>query len=308
VLPRWTPGENETFPNLKVMATDIVHALLDHDVDASALALAAAVAPSADRAEAMAEVLSPIVVPGSWSRVRVLYPQLSGFSDPTFDNRQRAVPEPIPQGGFPFRLSGIMALVEHHTGRGDVTEQVVTRVLDLRFVQRTETDGWDLTVLPSVGGTFVPRPADLRPATAAFLDDPRIVLPDSSRWDVHRGTVSERLLGVLNQLAEQTPFEVLVLQSGHPVNVFNTDRVSRHTMGRAADIHHIGGTLVVDDRAVASPTYLTAEFLYDLVDEVDNLGSPWALDERGGRSFTDSVHLDHFHVAVALRAPEDEQL
>ena len=44
---------------------------------------------------------------------------------------------------------------------------------------------------------------------------------------------------------------------------------------------------------IASAT--PAKIGYDLVSEV---GSPWALDGYGGRSFTDDVHLDHVHIGV----------
>ncbi len=69
----------------------------------------------------------------------------------------------------------------------------------------------------------------------AVLDDPRIDLPDSARWDILAGEVSPALLRL---------------------------------MSRAAD-----------EAAV-------------------RIGSPWALDGLGGRSFTDVVHQDHLHIAV----------
>ena len=86
---------------------------------------------------------------------------------------------------------------------------------------------------------------------------------------------------------------VVVLASGHPRDVFETGRTSSHTRGQAVDIHLLGDEYVVDGRRTEDGlTYETTRWLYDHPD-VSNLGSPWALDGFGGRSFTDVVHADH---------------
>ena len=43
--------------------------------------------------------------------------------------------------------------------------------------------------------------------------------------------------------------------------------------------------------------YRFVEWLYEQP-EVKQIGSPWALDGFGGRSFTDIVHQDHIHIAI----------
>ena len=114
---------------------------------------------------------------------------------------------------------------------------------------------------------------------------------------IHAGTVSDALLQTMADLAERTPYGVVTLSNGHPHNVFGTDRQSNHTRGRAVDIYRLGPTRVIDDREPASATHEVVTWLYDLP-ALSELGSPWALDGYGGRSFTDTVHQDHLHVGV----------
>jgi hypothetical protein len=100
------------------------------------------------------------------------------------------------------------------------------------------------------------------------------------------------------ELADQTPYEVVVLATGHPHNVFETNRVSQHTVGQAVDVYRIGDHQVIDDRGPDGATKGIVEWLYDHPD-VAQVGSPWDLDGAGsGRSFTNVVHQDHIHLAV----------
>jgi NAD(P)H-flavin reductase len=80
--------------------------------------------------------------------------------------------------------------------------------------------------------------------------------------------------------------------------VFGTDRQSDHTRGRAVDIYRLDQTLVIDDRAEGSFTHQIVKWLYDQP-EIRQIGSPWRLEGPRGRSFTDRLHQDHLHVAVA---------
>jgi hypothetical protein len=99
-------------------------------------------------------------------------------------------------------------------------------------------------------------------------------------------------------LADQTSYEVAVLVTGHPYHVFETDRVSHHTMGQAVDIIRIGDHLVIDDRDENSATRVIVDWLYAHPD-VLQVGSPWDIDGPGSkRSFADPVHQDHIHLAV----------
>ncbi len=125
-------------------------------------------------------------------------------------------------------------------------------------------------------------------------------MPDSARLDILAGRVSPILLDLMADMADQTPYAVAVLATGHPHNVFETDRISDHTVGRAIDIIRVGDRLVIDDRGMTSATLDLIDWLYYRPD-VRQIGSPWDLDgTTSRRSFTDAVHQDHIHIAIAV--------
>jgi hypothetical protein len=165
-------------------------------------------------------------------------------------------------------------------------------VVDVR-VQLVD-DEWEVVRLASVGGPRVDRPADLTDLRAAVADDPRISMPDSSRWDIYSGHTTEAMLTRMLEIAEHTDYAVLVLGRGHPYHVFATESVSRHSVGQAMDVYAVGGELVVDSRFEGSPTWTLANDLF--LNGIGSIGSPWAFDGFGGRSFTDDVHQDHLHI------------
>ena len=161
-----------------------------------------------------------------------------------------------------------------------------------------EDGEWVFDQLASVGGEApgsVPPPG---PEARSVLEDPRIELPDSARWDILAEEVSPTLLRLMARAADQAPYGVVVLSTGHPHEIFGTDRQSDHTRGQAVDIYRVGDAGVIDDRHDGSTTHDLTRWFYDQP-EVARIGSPWALDGFGGRSFTDVVHEDHLHVAVA---------
>jgi hypothetical protein len=188
-----------------------------------------------------------------------------------------------------------MVVVEQRIGSsaGIRTE---TRTLDIRT--RLRDGEWYFTNLASDGGEPVPPPDRLSEAARAVVDNPRIELPDSARWDIYAGRVAPELLTLMARAAEHAPFGVIVFDSGHPWNIFGTDRMSDHSRGIAVDVHRIGDRLVIDDRAEDSLTHRFVQWLFDQPD-VARIGSPWALDGFGGRSFTDLLHQDHLHIAVS---------
>jgi hypothetical protein len=272
--PPYEPVDAETHPTAKALGAAIAQALTTYDPHEpleDVVARAAAGRHQDDDLEAAA----PLYHAEGWSRGEVLYPQFGGLTD---------------------RRCSIMAVVRQVRGvpGGSTVEEV--RTIDVRL--RLDDGEWVFEALASAGGEPVERPDDLPPEAVAVLDDRRIELPDSARWDVHRGATSPVLLALMTRLAERTGgYAVCVLETGHPFHVFGTDRVSDHMRGRAVDIHRIADTLVIEDRVEGSPTDRAVGWLYD--DDVGPIvGSPWALDGFGGRSFTDAVHQDHLHVAV----------
>ena len=188
-----------------------------------------------------------------------------------------------------------MVVTEQEIGTTDGTS---TRVLTLDVRLRLRDGAWVVHHLASTGGQ--PPEGDdheLSPEAQAVLDHPRIELPDSAVWDIQAGRISPTLLRVMARAAEQIEYGAVVLATGHPLEIFGTDRKSDHTRGRAIDIYRVGDSNVVDDRKEGSATHQLVEWFYDQP-EVARIGSPWALDGFGGRSWTDVLHLDHRHVAV----------
>jgi hypothetical protein len=275
----YEPVAAETHPNAKALGAAVAQALTTYDPDERLEDIVARASDDrADRGDL--EAARPLHHPG-WSRGEVLYPQFGGLTED--------------------RCS-IMVVVRQELGRPDGTIRVEVRTIDVRL--RIRRGDWVFDALASAGGEPVERPDDLPDEASLVLDDDRIELPDSARWDIHRGATSPELLGLMHRFAEETGgYAVCVLESGHPINVFGTDRLSDHMRGRAVDIHRVADRLVIDDRDEGSATDRAVEWLYDEPAE-PIVGSPWALDEFGGRSFTDAVHQDHLHVAV--RRPSDE--
>ncbi|MBW3621136.1 MAG: hypothetical protein KY461_12900 [Actinobacteria bacterium] len=277
----WRPGDREVLPEAKQLATRIVEALTTYDAGEADDVLERVV-PDAALREATAAVAAPLLHHDRWSRGRVLYPQLGGY-------RQDA--------------ASVMVVVEQRSARPAGDTATTTRTVDIRL---RRVDGrWRFAALPSIGGDPVARPDDLPPEAITVLDDPRIHLPDSSRWDIHAGLVDRDLLRVMAGIAERTSYVVVTITSGHPHHVFGTDRLSDHTDGRAVDIALLGDAPVVEDRAEGSAAHALVRWLWQHPD-VRQIGSPWALDGYGGRSFTDLVHQDHLHVAVAPDEPPDD--
>ncbi|MDG2113928.1 MAG: hypothetical protein P8N02_15100 [Actinomycetota bacterium] len=88
-----------------------------------------------------------------------------------------------------------------------------------------------------------------------------------------------------------------VLHTGHPRNVFGTDRLSNHTVGLAVDIYELGSVPVIDSHHVTSATYGFAKELASRTD-VKEFGSPWLFEDAVASTFTNEVHHDHLHIGV----------
>jgi hypothetical protein len=280
--PPYEVSENETHPNAKAAGAAVVQALLTYEAGES---LDAIVARATDDLGGPADVeaAAEILHDGAWSRGEVVYPQF---------------------GGLAGDRCSIMAVARQTVGLSDGTELVEVRTLDVRL--RVVEGHWTFERLASAGGEPVERPDDLDEHAVAVLDDERIELPDSARWDIHAGSIAPSLLQAMSRLADVSGgYAVNVLDTGHPTHVFGTDRISDHTRGRAVDVHQIGDRLVIDDRQDDSHTQQVVEELYRSPDD-PILGSPWALDAFGGRSFTDAVHQDHLHLAIPRRGEEDD--
>jgi hypothetical protein len=285
--------------------------LVDREVYGEAKLLAAAVAqavatyaPDEDPGEVVARSL---VRPAEGVDLGASIEAAGQLIDPALASRGRAIDPQLgglaPHDGM-LRCS-VMVVTEQLL-RDAEGERVVIRTIDVRLIGDGAT--WWLEGIASTGGTETPRPADLPEIAVAVLDDPRIELPDSARWDIHEGIVDHRLLETMLVIAERAPYAVTSLRNGHPVRVFGTDRPSNHTHGRAVDIWRVGDHPVVSQQPEEGTVAWDANrWLFD-AGHVEELGGPWSFDGRGGRSFTNDVHLDHLHVAFHDPARPDPQV
>ena len=280
----WSPSADEALPRLKTTAARFVEALTAYEPGARASDVMASAAAhlhgTADTRGLLRE--AEVLLGDDVQRSSVHYVQYAGLS-------------PLGPGATE---AAVMVLLDRARSRDGEPPISMSRTLDVRLVA---VDGeWRVTALASAGGQYVARPRDLSPAAQEALDDPRVVLPDTARWDVHAGRVSNEVLALLTEAAAALgELRVTVLLSGHPRNVFATPRVSEHAAGRAVDIWSVAGRPVVSgtgwqplvNAALRRPG-------------VAQIGSPPGSDRdgpRSKRSFADLVHDDHVHLAV--RAP-----
>ena len=267
----YEPPAGETYTNGKRLAGRIAQRLATFPPRATIRELTRAVGAAGGRQAGLDRTLAPLLDPARRSSGEVLYVQLSGVTATTL---------------------GAMAVVRQHLEDAAGIREEVVRVMD---VQLRRTNGpWSLDRVSSVGGTAVPRPANVSPAAARVLDHPNIQLPDTARWDIYRGGIDDGLLVALAEAADRWPIAVTVLRTGHPRNVWATRRESAHTTGYAVDVYAVDGRLVQRQRESGSNAQsLAAAFLAGGARQV---GSPWKLRPGGKRSFTDSVHQDHVHL------------
>ncbi len=271
------PALNEVQADAKRLGTTVAYVMTNYQPDSSTLELAAGVTADAARALALASAAEPVHHPGMWSRGTIEYAQLGGHLD----------------GGI-----SIMVVIRQELGLEGAgeSERTETRTMDVRLV-RIDSGAWEFDELASAGGQPVARPADLSPLAVSVVDNPRIGLPDSAIWDIYSGHTDAPLLRAMSDLAEKTPYSVAVLHTGHPSNVFGTDRLSNHTVGRAVDIYELGSELVIDSHDVTSSIHSVSEWLASRSD-LKEFGSPWRFNDAVAHTFTNEVHHDHLHVGV----------
>jgi hypothetical protein len=271
---RYVVPEGEVEREAKQLAADIAYALTTYEQSDDPTARFSSIAGAAG-VDLLAEAGEPLTHRGRWSRGQVVYPQLGGLTN---------------------ERTSVMVVTRQTVGSGSEPEFSVVRTLDIRLIMG-EAD-WEFDALASAGGAFGSvEDLELAHAVAA---DPRIEMPDSARLDILGGEVSPVLLELMSDLADISPYGVTVMATGHPYHVFETNRVSHHTGGRAIDIFRVGDRHVIDDRDGGSATRVLVQRLWE-DPRVVQVGSPWDIDGGPGRSFANVVHQDHIHVAVIGR-------
>ena len=284
--PRWSPPypdpfepvANEVQPEAKFLGSLVAHGITNYESGTSLSGVLESVPPVApDLYGAMVLQVQRVHHPGMWSRGTVEYAQLGGHLDD--------------------RIS-IIVVIRQELGRegSSVPERVETRTMEVRLTG-SATGGWALETIASVGGSPVERPTDLDPIAAAVVDHERIDLPDTAVWDIYDGKIDLQLLQLMLDAADRMPYSVVVFQTGHAYNVFGTDRVSNHSVGRAVDIYKFGSELVIDSHDRSSDLYELSEWIVSRYD-IREFGSPWLFPEAIAHTFTNEVHYDHVHIGV----------
>ncbi|MEJ5886877.1 hypothetical protein WDZ16_00245 [Pseudokineococcus marinus] len=236
------------------------------------LAAADLLAPGADRTS-LAAALGPLVAPDALTAAtEVVYPQY---------------------GGLTADAASVMVVArqERRGRQGEASQHGAT--LDVRL--SPSPDGaWRVTAVQPPA----PRPAGAAPSPLALevLASPRVELPEDAAADVRAGAVGDEALAVLLGLAAAHEVAVSVARTGHPAEVFGTDRLSNHTRGRALDVWRVDGRLVVDP---ASLDVVEAAMRAAGAAGATEVGGPVDLDGPAGPAFfSDDLHADHLHLGL----------
>jgi hypothetical protein len=262
----WQPAATEIQPEIKLAAARVIEALGNASTTASTPQERLA-AMGAD--PALVAGAGALVPPSAPSVAEVVYPQY---------------------GGLTPDASTVMTVVRQTwLAAGAAMSRTIT--VDVRLAR--DSDGWRVTAL------FPVEPVDrstldLTAPAAALADDPQVDLPPAAVFDLAVG-VDPRVVDVLARLSRTYALSVSVVRAGHPVEIFGTDRPSKHTSGRAVDVWAIDGVPVVT-MGIDDP--LLVGFL-DAARELgaQSIGGPVDLDGPRGVHFADDLHRDHVHIA-----------
>jgi hypothetical protein len=162
------------------------------------------------------------------------------------------------------------------------------RTYDVRLVRGAT--GWRVTAIhPSQPGAAS---ASRSAAARAVLASSRIDLPPAARADVLSGQVHDSSLHAMLAVSRIFRIGVSVVRSGHPIDVFGTNRPSDHPLGRAFDTWQIDGHAVVDP---ATPRRLVTRYMEAAAAAGSyNVGGPYLLGSAP-QWFSDNTHHDHVH-------------
>ncbi|MGJ7442236.1 hypothetical protein [Aquipuribacter sp. MA13-6] len=216
------------------------------------------------------------------------------------DAAAAAVAVDYPQyGGLTTTDASVMTLLTQQLllPDGSVVDRQV--VLDVRVERASTDEPWRVTAVgPDPDTTVV---GDVSPAAAQVLSNPNLRLPEPAVRDIEEGRMDDSLLELLNGLAAEHVLDLHVLYRGHPTNVFDTERASNHSIGRAFDIWRIDDQLVVDPD---TPDDLLSEVMVDAATlGATEIGGPFDVNGDQPGFFTDQVHQDHIHVGISAGRP-----
>lgn len=274
VVSPWEPGGNEITPEIKLAAVRVLEAL-GTVPDGVAVSPADGRLAAAGAAPVLERSAGALLPPAAPAVTQIVYPQYGGLERDT---------------------ASVMAVLRQTWADGtELRDRLVTADVRLRRSGRT----WTVTELHPVAP--VPDAAAALTGPAAELaGSPRVQLPNAALADLAAGVVDARVVAALLGLSDTYELAVSVFRSGHPENVYGTDRTSNHTRGRAADIWAVDGRPVVS-MAKDDP------FLLDFLKAVratgsDEVGGPVVPGGSAGGHFADDLHRDHVHLGFERAA------
>ncbi|MCC2275850.1 hypothetical protein LKL35_10530 [Streptomyces sp. ET3-23] len=276
-LPRttpWEPGPGEIRPDVELRAVQLVEALGTWSRGG------AGTAPARTRTAALG-----------------LPADLAGQAGPLLAGADEAALQvtDAQYGGILADAASVLVVCRQwrRTGGGPAVAGGTT--VDVRLARAQPR--WTVTALhPADPGPPAPRLPD---AARSVLAHSRIRLPPAAEVDIRSGTVHAGVLTALLHLADRYRMDVGVVRSGHPPDVFGTDRPSDHPKGRAVDVWRIDDRAVVDP---ATPRGLVEGFMRAAAAAGSyNVGGPCLLS--GGATadqfFSDDTHHDHVHIGFS---------
>ncbi|MFZ4240897.1 hypothetical protein ACOZGD_37760 [Streptomyces murinus] len=271
-LPRttpWRPGPGEVEPAAKLRAVQVVEAIGAWPEGHGGAAAARSRVAALGLPTALVGQAGPLAPAADQAALQVVFAQY---------------------GGILSRSASVLVVCRQWTRRGGEVASGGTTV-DVRLSRGAH--GWTVDALrPAHPGP----PATALPAdTRAALSDARITLPPAAVADLRGGRVHSSVTRAMRALARSHRIEVSVVRSGHPLDVFGTDRPSDHPRGRAFDVWRIDGHAVVDP---ATSRSLIERFMRDAAAAGSyNVGGPVLLTGGGpGQFFSDATHHDHVHI------------
>ena len=270
----WLPGAGEVDPDVKLRAVQLVEALGAWPAGGEGVGAARGRVSALGLDPALADQAGALLPSAGRAAVQVLDAQYGGILADT---------------------ASVLVVCRQWTAAADGSVTPGGTTVDVRL-ERAEPR-WTVTALhPAEPG---PAAGTLTAAARAVLADGRILLPPAALADVTGGAVHDSALRAMLTLAGPYTFQVSVVRSGHPLDVFGTTRPSDHPPGRAFDVWQIDGHAVVDpatDHALVDGFMRAAAAAGSY-----NVGGPRQLT-GGGRAnqfFSDDTHHDHVHVGFS---------
>lgn len=266
----YMPLPDEVLPQCKKAAADAIsRALTWSSSDGMGITRRLAGLPEGAR---LAAALRPLVSDDTASVTSVVYPQYGGL-DATLTDAS-------------VMLVGRQTLL----GRDEDGPRSREFIVDVRL-----SGGGNAWAVNGATIGQAPPAGETDNETRRLLANARVSLPEPARADLMAAIISPDVTALLNTLAQTWRLDVQVLRTGHPRNVFGTDRLSNHTRGRAVDIWAINGTPVIGaPRSLWEPVLKEAARLG--ATEVGGPGIPERSTRLPAVFFTNPTHRDHLHL------------